>query len=1191
MKYTHLFSLIFLLLACSVRAQEMVLVVERCKALDQTSPIHNIWTDEENIKWVANSKGLHKVLALDLVQKVEIPSGTTHLLTVRGGNAQVEWSTAEMQQILGNAKVTTASYDKKTKTLWVGTLDKGVFQFTLSPLKLVQQLNTSNSKLTSNRINDIFIHPNGAMWIATDDGMLTGTQNKWTLQERYLNFVGVDAWGDNMWILGDDFLWQVDNRGKWRPVAVEPRYVEGPLRDIAVDNKGRVWIASNIMTGYNDEANHYQRFGPGQYFTSQFVNCLDVDNDGTIWAGTDDKGLYLIQWEAAMTVNILSDATLDCMSDAPVAAITARVSGGEPPFTFQWNTGASTENLTSIGPGKYTVTVTDTRKTVKIANYEIPDPNLQLAVEIMKPATGATPGDGSAKVTVEGGSGEYTFRWDNGESQAIATTLTPGQHAVTVTDSKGCSAVMEVSVDEKIIPLAVSLKTEQQITCSGTNNGRLRAIIEGGKSPYQYAWSHGPAGVDDMPGLAPGLYAVTVADATGQTASATITLHAPPPLAISAEFKSPAAVSMTNGRAEVKAAGGTPPYSYAWDSGETTAVAKSLSPGTHTVTVTDAGQCSAVAEVLISEHVDALGVIIRKNGLINCHGQQTVSLTVDITGGKGPFSYAWSHGATDGTLNQIGAGTYALTVTDATGSTFTASAVVTSPEPLQLTATVESPASVDGQDGSASVKATGGTGTHTFAWSNGETGAKAKKLPAGLHTITVTDAAGCTAITEITIGENILAMQLELEETSSIACAGQKTASLNASVNGGKGPYRFQWSNGGQQDGTISGLGSGQYSVTVTDATGVTLSKEIIVREPEPLVVEVISITPTSTGNADGSALLRASGGLPGYTFDGKVWPAGNKELTVQNLKPGTTRIVVEDAAGCSASVDIQITEDILPLSLRLRQTEEIACAQTSTGALEAVVSGGKPPYQYNWRHGASGPTIAGLSAGIYVLEVRDASGLSATAEHQISAPTILSANIANLRPATNDRLRDGKASLEVSGGTPPYSFVWSSGETTSQATKLAIGQGSVTITDVRQCQTVTSFEIREKVLPELTAERLASGEPLRMEKIQFEADSVKIYPEAIPSLEELYNFLYDNPTVIIEVSGHTNSLPADAYCDSISTARAVSVAQFLIDKGIASKRIIATGYGKRKPVATNQTPEGRRRNQRVEIKLIRIEE
>src|SRR5690606_16504651 len=276
------------------------------------------------------------------------------------------------------------------------------------------------------------------------------------------------------------------------------------------------------------------------------------DNDGTIWAGTDDKGLYLIQWEAAMTVNILSDATLDCMSDAPVAAITARVSGGEPPFTFQWNTGASTENLTSIGPGKYTVTVTDTRKTVKIANYEIPDPNLQLAVEIMKPATGATPGDGSAKVTVEGGSGEYTFRWDNGESQAIATTLTPGQHAVTVTDSKGCSAVMEVSVDEKIIPLAVSLKTEQQITCSGTNNGRLRAIIEGGKSPYQYAWSHGPAGVDDMPGLAPGLYAVTVADATGQTASATITLHAPPPLAISAEFKSPAAVSMTNGQAEVK---------------------------------------------------------------------------------------------------------------------------------------------------------------------------------------------------------------------------------------------------------------------------------------------------------------------------------------------------------------------------------------------------------------------------------------------------------------------------------------------------------------------------------------------------------------------------------------------------------------------------------------------------------------
>jgi hypothetical protein len=94
-------------------AQEMVMNVERCKTLDQTSPIHNVWVDEENNKWVANSKGLFKVLALDLVQRVSLPAGKTSLLDIRGGNAKIEWNTLEMQSIVGNGKITCASYDEK----------------------------------------------------------------------------------------------------------------------------------------------------------------------------------------------------------------------------------------------------------------------------------------------------------------------------------------------------------------------------------------------------------------------------------------------------------------------------------------------------------------------------------------------------------------------------------------------------------------------------------------------------------------------------------------------------------------------------------------------------------------------------------------------------------------------------------------------------------------------------------------------------------------------------------------------------------------------------------------------------------------------------------------------------------------------------------------------------------------------
>jgi ligand-binding sensor domain-containing protein len=360
MKYFSNRICLLLLLLGSLRflqAQEMILIVERCKALDQTSPIHNIWVDEENVKWVANSQGLYKVLALDLVQKASIPGGSTSLLNIRGGNAKIEWNTSEMTQLIGSPTITCASYDAKSKSLWIGTRENGAFQISLSPLRIMQQFNVDNKKLTSNQINDIFIHNNNTVWIATDDGMLTGSGDKWTLQERYLNFIGVDAWGSNLWILGDDFLWQVDNRGKWNTIAIEPKNVEGQLRDIAVDDEGRVWIASNMMTGFNAEQNRYQRFGPGQYFTSQFVNCLDVDQDGSIWTGTDDKGLYLIQWEAAMTVNVLMDTPLDCKTNAPTAALNAKVTGGTPPFQFKWNSGQTTEKIGQLGPGNYILTV------------------------------------------------------------------------------------------------------------------------------------------------------------------------------------------------------------------------------------------------------------------------------------------------------------------------------------------------------------------------------------------------------------------------------------------------------------------------------------------------------------------------------------------------------------------------------------------------------------------------------------------------------------------------------------------------------------------------------------------------------------------------------------------------------------------------------------------------------------------
>lgn len=137
----------------------------------------------------------------------------------------------------------------------------------------------------------------------------------------------------------------------------------------------------------------------------------------------------------------------------------------------------------------------------------------------------------------------------------------------------------------------------------------------------------------------------------------------------------------------------------------------------------------------------------------------------------------------------------------------------------------------------------------------------------------------------------------------------------------------------------------------------------------------------------------------------------------------------------------------------------------------------------------------------------------------------------------------------------------------------------------------MVNFETAKKILPALTAGRLRSGQTIRLEKLYFDADSSNIKKISKPVLNELYQFLADNPFIVVEIRGHTNGIPSNEYCDKLSTARAKSVAGYITQKGIDPKRVVYKGYGKREPIASNKTPDGRRRNQRVEVKILRLKE
>ncbi|WP_235295649.1 OmpA family protein [Portibacter marinus] len=273
-------------------------------------------------------------------------------------------------------------------------------------------------------------------------------------------------------------------------------------------------------------------------------------------------------------------------------------------------------------------------------------------------------------------------------------------------------------------------------------------------------------------------------------------------------------------------------------------------------------------------------------------------------------------------------------------------------------------------------------------------------------------------------------------------------------------------------------------------------------------------------------------------------------------------------------------------LNVTSRIKNEIACS----GDLAEVsldIAGGKGPYQIEWNNEKGASRDVSLPAGQYQYTVVDANGQSASSSLSIEGKPALQMKIISRKSPSALSRKDGNVKIDVIGGTAPYIITWSNGETGDRARRLEDGLVNIKVVDANGCVLEEEIEMKAKIMADLSIDRVTVGQKLEIKNIYYEADSTDITLDSYESLDEVYEFLLENDHVKIEIGGHTNSIPSHAYCDRISTARAKSVADYLYDKGIPEDRISYKGYGKRQPIASNETKEGRRRNQRVEIEII----
>ena len=586
-------------------------------------------------------------------------------------------------------------------------------------------------------------------------------------------------------------------------------------------------------------------------------------------------------------------------------------------------------------------------------------------------------------------------------------------------------------------------------TCFNGSNGTATATPNG-SAPFTYSWNSTPVQTTQVAtGLPAGTYTCTVTDNNGCISTAVVTLTNPTPLTVSTTTIN-ATCSLLNGSATANAVGGTGPYTYSWNTTpvQTTQTASGIGAGTYTVTVTSVGPCTSTATATVSSTGSITATATSTN--VSCFGGTNGTASVTPLGG-GPYTYTWNTTPVQNTqtATNLPAGSYTVTVSSS-GCTTTASVIITQPTLLTV-ATTQTNTTCGLANGSATATPSGGTGPYTYLWSNGQTTQTVTNLLSGPYTVTVTSVGGCTVTSNILI-LNTGAPSVTIPTQTNVSCFGGINGVATSSITGGVSPFTYSWNTiPVQTTPSATNLPAGNYTVTITGANGCTATAAVVITQPTQLNASITTANVLCFGNSTGSATATPSGGTSPYTY---LWSNTQTTPITNSLLIGTYNCTVTDANGCNIIVSANITQ---PTQLTLATTSSInpLCNGSTNGSITVAAAGGVGPnYLYSINAGPNQltPTFTNLTAGNYSILVTDQNGCTATVTVTLTQPTTLTLN-ANIGNVNCFNACNGTLLANPTGGTLPYSYLYSNGSTSNPVSGLCAGTYSVLVTDLHGCQ------------------------------------------------------------------------------------------------------------------------------------------
>ncbi len=505
------------------------------------------------------------------------------------------------------------------------------------------------------------------------------------------------------------------------------------------------------------------------------------------------------------------------------------------------------------------------------------------------------------------------------------------EYKISVNTSGGGNCAGVPKIYKITVNPSVSLSEEisdfngYEISCHGANDGAIKLNPSGGNGVFTYSWS-GPQGffstAKEISNLKPGTYQVDIADEFGCAISESYEIREP--LLLQAGLISTKDILCAgdeSGEIEISTSGGVSslPYQFEWKRNGTLIPENSqnlsgIPAGVYEVKVIDANGCFTILpSIKLSEPEAQLFIDYSKTD-ISCFGANDGSLDLNVSGGKPPYSIKWEFGSSQSGFTNLGPGDYTLTVSDQSGCIRTQTITIEDAPLFRSTPEVNQISCFGKNDGSIKLNLEGGVGTTTIRWDNGQELENLFNLPSGFYGVTIKDETDCEIRQEFNIVEPAL-LQLEPKVTDALGCINTQSGEISLGITGGTPPYTIQWSNGSTSE-LLTGITSGQYAVTVKDASGCSINQSFEVKRPPTL--NIIGFRSTnvqcSPRSIEERVQITVTGGVAPYTIQ---WSGGNVSTdgkTMVTDTPGLYEVTVTDGKGCIKKESFEVESlEVIP--------------------------------------------------------------------------------------------------------------------------------------------------------------------------------------------------------------------------------------------------------------------------------------